>query len=129
MGGMVHAVEAGYPQREIARSAYELERQINAGERVVVGLNRYRRDEPDKIPTLRVDEGVERAQVENLRRVKAARSQSEVDSALTRVRRAAESSANLVPEIVVAAKAHATLQEICDVLRGVFGVHRDRGEF
>jgi methylmalonyl-CoA mutase N-terminal domain/subunit len=129
MGGMVHAVEAGYPQREIARSAYDLERQINAGERVVVGLNRYRRDEPDKIPTLRVDEGVERAQVENLRRVKAERSQSEVDSALTRVRRAAESSANLVPEIVVAAKAHATLQEICDVLRGVFGVHRDRGEF
>jgi methylmalonyl-CoA mutase N-terminal domain/subunit len=129
MGGMVHAVEAGYPQREIARSAYDLERQINAGERVVVGVNRYSRDEPNRIPTLRVDESVERAQIEKLSKVKAERSQADVESALGGVRRAAEANGNLVPEIVTAAKANATLQEICDVLRAVFGEHHDRGEF
>ena len=129
MGGMLRAVEAGYPQREIARSAYELERQVNAGDRVVVGLNRYARDEPDRIPTLRIDESVETSQVENLRRVKADRSQARVDEALAGVRRAAESSDNLVPPIVLAAKAHATEQEICDVLRAVFGEYHDRGEF
>src|SRR6185295_263875 len=69
MGGMLHAVEAGYPQREIARSAYELERKINAGERVVVGVNRYQRDEQARIPTLKVDESVAVAQVEKLRRL------------------------------------------------------------
>src|SRR5262249_10213430 len=119
MGGMLHAVEAGYPQREIARSAYDLERQINSQERVVVGPNRYQRDEPDRIPTLRIDEGVERAQIEALRRVKAERSQSAVEQALAGVRRAAETAENLVPPIVQAARAHATEQEICDVLREV----------
>jgi methylmalonyl-CoA mutase N-terminal domain/subunit len=129
MGGMLHAVEAGYPQREIARSAYDLERQINAQQRVVVGLNRYQRDEPNRIPTLKVDESVARAQVEALRRVRAERSQGDVEKALAGVRRAAEAAQNLVPEIVLAAKANATLQEICDVLRAVFGEHHDRGEF
>jgi methylmalonyl-CoA mutase N-terminal domain/subunit len=129
MGGMPRAVESGYPQREIARSAYDLERQINAQERVVVGINRYRRDEPDRIPTLKVDESVARAQVEALRRVRAERSQADVDKALAAVRSAAETFRNLVPDIIVAAKANATLQEICDVLRSVFGEHHDRGEF
>jgi len=129
MGGMLTAVEAGYPQREIARSAYDLERQINAQERVVVGINRYQRDEPARIPTLKVDESVARAQIEGLRRVRADRSQADVDNALAGIRRVAEMSQNLVPEIILAAKASATLQEICDVLRAVFGEHHDRGEF
>ncbi|HVW27260.1 MAG TPA: methylmalonyl-CoA mutase family protein [Polyangiaceae bacterium] len=129
MGGMLRAVENGYPQREIARSAYELERQINEGQRVVVGVNRFRDEgEPDRIPTLRVDEDAARAQIEALRRVKAERSPLAVERALDSVRRAAESSKeNLVPPIIEAAKAMATEQEICDVLRGVFGAHTDPG--
>ncbi|HEX4337805.1 MAG TPA: methylmalonyl-CoA mutase family protein [Polyangiaceae bacterium] len=128
MGGMLEAVEAGYPQREIARSAYELERQVNRGERVVVGVNRFR-DEgtPQRIPTLRIDETVSRSQLEALKRVKSERSQSEVTRALEGVRRAAEGTENLVPPIVVAAKAMATEQEICDVLRAVFGAYTDPG--
>ena len=129
MGGMLSAVESGYPQREIAHSAYELERQINKGERVVVGVNRYREEgERERIPTLRVDEDAARAQVEALRRVKAERSSVAVERALDGVRRAAESKTeNLVPQVIEAAKAMATEQEICDVLRGVFGAYTDPG--
>jgi methylmalonyl-CoA mutase N-terminal domain/subunit len=128
MGGMLGAVESGYPQREIARSAYELERQVNRGERVVVGVNRFRDEGPaGRIPTLRIDEQVERAQVEALRRVKASRSSEAVARALDSVRRAAEGKENVVPSIVEAAKAMATEQEICDVLRAVFGVYTDPG--
>jgi methylmalonyl-CoA mutase N-terminal domain/subunit len=131
MGGMLRAVENGYPQREIARSAYELERQINAGERVVVGVNRFQKDgeRGGTIPTLRVDESVQASQIANLRRVKAERSQSAVEKTLGDVKRAAENAENLVPPIVLAAKAHATQQEICDVLRGVFGTYTDPAEF
>ena len=128
MGGMLQAVESGYPQREIARSAYELERQVNRGERVVVGVNRFR-DEGvrPRIPTLRIDEQVARAQVEALRRVKGERSAAGVARALDSVRRAAEGTENLVPSIVDAAKAIATEQEICYVLRAVFGAYTDPG--
>jgi methylmalonyl-CoA mutase N-terminal domain/subunit len=134
MGGMLRAVEEGYPQREIARSAYELERKINRGERVVVGVNRFKLDpveagERARIPTLRVDESVERAQVESLRKVKAGRSQQGVAEALHRVRRAAESDENLMPSVIEAAKAFATQQELCDVLRETFGTYTDPAEF
>jgi methylmalonyl-CoA mutase N-terminal domain/subunit len=130
MGGMLRAVESGYPQREIARSAYELERQINQAERVVVGVNRFQKEgEGDRIPTLRIDRAVQEAQVAALLRVKAERSQAAVDRALGAVRKAAEGTDNLVPPIVDAAKALATEQEICDVLRDVFGTYTDPAEF
>ncbi len=131
MGGMLRAVESGYPQREIARSAYELERQINAGERVVVGVNRFR-DEGDgkaKIPTLRIDPEVERSQVAALHRVKSERSATAVQRSLDAVRRAAEGSENLVGSIIDAAKAMATEQEVCDVLRAVLGTYTDPAVF
>jgi len=129
MGGMVHAVERGYPQREISRSAYEFERQLNTGERVVVGLNRFQQNEGERIPTLKIDEQVQRAQVENLGRVKAGRSQVELAAALERVREAARGNGNLMPPIIDAARLYATEQEICDVLREVFGSHSDPAEF
>ena len=129
LGGMVRAVEEGYPQREIARSAYEYERAVASGERVVVGVNRFRSAEQEKIPTLRVDASVATEQLAGLAQVKAGRSASEVASALERVRLAARGQSNLVPPIVEAARAYATEQEICDVLREVFGAHTDRAEF
>jgi methylmalonyl-CoA mutase, N-terminal domain len=130
MGGMVNAVEKGYPQREIARSAYELERHLNQGERVVVGMNRFvRRGQEARIPTLRIDEAVQHAQVESLARVKAERSAHDVSVALSEVREAARGDANLMPPIIRAARAYCTEQEICDVLREVFGSHEDRAEF
>jgi len=129
LGGMVRAVEEGYPQREIARAAYEHERALSSGERVVVGVNRFRTSEQEKIPTLRIDEQVAKEQLASLARVKAGRSAAEVSRALGRVRAAAQSDQNLVPPIVEAARVYATEQEICDVLRQVFGTHTDRAEF
>jgi len=132
MGGMLHAVESGYPQREIARSAYELERQINAGERVVVGVNRFQKTSGGRkadIPTLRIDEAVQMAQIESLRRVKKERSTVAVDRTLAGIRHAAAHDENLVPPMILAAKAHATEQEICDVLRDVLGTYTDPAHF
>ncbi|GMV15259.1 MAG: methylmalonyl-CoA mutase family protein [Polyangiaceae bacterium] len=129
MGGMVRAVEKGYPQREIARSAYEFERKLNEGERVMVGVNDFRQEEPDRIPTLKIDEAVQRQQIEALGRVKAGRSRTEVAASLEAVRAAAKSSDNLMPPIIRAARAYCTEQEICDVLREVFGTYTDPAEF
>ncbi|MBM4362489.1 MAG: methylmalonyl-CoA mutase [Deltaproteobacteria bacterium] len=130
LGGMLRAVEEGYPQRAIARSAYDLERRVNAGERIVVGVNRFRAaGEGTRIPTLRVDPAAERAQVQALAAVKAGRSAPAVASALAEIRRVATVGGNLVPSVIDAAGVLATEQEICDVLREVFGTHGDPAEF
>jgi methylmalonyl-CoA mutase N-terminal domain/subunit len=129
MGGMVRAVEKGYPQREIAKSAYDFERELNSGGRVMVGVNKYVHDEPDRIPTLRIDEEVQKRQVENLAKIKAGRSRADVEQALAAVRDAARGDGNLMPPIIAAARAYATEQEICDVLREVFGTYTDPAEF
>jgi len=134
MGGMVSAVEKGYPQREIAASAYRFQRQLETGERVMVGVGGSDDGSDPSIPTLRVDESVGETQIENLRRVKASRDGVSVARALGAVRRAAEmdagaEGANLMPPIIAAAKAYCTQQEICDVLRDVFGTYSDPAEF
>ncbi len=127
MGGMVRAIEQGHPQREIARSAYELERKQGSGERVVVGINRFQTNEPERIPTLRHDEAAVAAKLESLAELKAQRSQSEVERTLQQLRQAARGDQNLMPPVIAAARAYATQQEICDVLREVFGSHEDPG--
>ncbi len=130
MGGMIEAVEAGYPQREIALSAYRFQRQLESGERTMVGVNRYVTDESSQsIPLLKIDEEVQRRQVENLRKVKASREPDAVKMALDGVREAARKGQNLMPPIILAAKAYSTQQEICDVLREVFGTYADPAEF
>ena len=129
MGGMVRGVEKGYPQREIARSAYEFERKLNQRDRIMVGMNEFQQDEPDRIPTLKIDEGVQKLQIEALGQVKAGRSKTEVEASLGAVREAARGSDNLMPPIIRAARAYATEQEICDVLREVFGTYTDPAEF
>ncbi|MBI4701253.1 MAG: methylmalonyl-CoA mutase family protein [Deltaproteobacteria bacterium] len=130
LGGMVGAIEKGYPQREIASAAYRFQRELEAGERVMVGVNRYRMPEQgDAIPLLTIDDQVARAQCERLAQVKAQRDGTAVREALEQVREAARGTDNLVPPIIRAAGAYATLQEICDVLREVMGTHADRSEF
>jgi methylmalonyl-CoA mutase N-terminal domain/subunit len=131
MGGIVAAIEKGYPQREIAASAYRFQRQLEAGERVMVGVNKY--DTGDardaNIPLLHIDEDVQKRQLENLRAVKASRDAAKVTARLADVRAAAKNGANLMPPIIEAAKVYATKQEICDVLREIFGVYTDPAEF
>jgi methylmalonyl-CoA mutase N-terminal domain/subunit len=129
MGGMLAAVEKGYPQREVARSAYEFEKKLNRGERVVVGVNRFASEETTKVPTLKVDPDVQHRQIEALRQVKRTRDGERVATTLADVRAAALGNGNLVPPIIEAAKAYATQQEICDVLREVFGSHTDTPAF
>jgi methylmalonyl-CoA mutase N-terminal domain/subunit len=130
MGGMLAAIERGYPQREIARASYEFEQALNRGERIVVGVNAYAREgDVAPIPTLRIDPELQRQQIESLRQVKAQRDPARVAAALEGVASAARSTENLMPPIIVAARAYATQQEICDVLRDVFGTYTDPAEF
>jgi methylmalonyl-CoA mutase N-terminal domain/subunit len=130
MGGMVAAVEKGYPQREIAAASYRFQRQVEQDQRVMVGVNRYVDEkEVRNIPTLRIDEEVQRIQVDNLKQIKASRDDAQVRACLGRVEAAARSSENLMEPIIAAAKAYCTEQEICDVLRSVFGTHTDPAEF
>jgi methylmalonyl-CoA mutase N-terminal domain/subunit len=129
MGGMVDAIEKGYPQREIAASAYRFQREVDAGERVMVGVNRYVAGAEKAIPLLRIDEEVQRTQVRNLAAVKAGRDAAAVTAALSAVREAARGKDNLMPPIVGAARAYCTEQEICDVLREMLGTYSDPAEF
>jgi methylmalonyl-CoA mutase N-terminal domain/subunit len=129
MGGIVAAIEKGYPQREIAASAYRFQRQLEANERVMVGVNRYVVDKDPAIPLLKIDEDVQRRKVEGLRQLKAERDAGLVGSRLEAVRDAAARGTNLMPPIIDAAKAYCTQQEICDVLRAVMGTYSDPAEF
>jgi methylmalonyl-CoA mutase N-terminal domain/subunit len=136
MGGVVDAVEKGYPQREIAASAYRFQRQLEAGERVMVGVNKYgdAKDRDANIPLLRIDDEVCRTQVANLKKVKETRDAAKVKASLEAVKMAAKgkpgaAGSNLMPPIIEAAKAYCTQQEICDVLREVLGTYTDPAEF
>ncbi len=127
MGGIVKAVEEGYPQREIARSAYDFQRAVDAGERAIVGVNKYVDDgEGDAIPTLKIDHGPEQSQIERVKQVRADRDEAAARAALEAVRTAVkDDSINMMPPIVEAVKAHVTLGEICQVFRDEFGEHTD----
>ncbi|MFO0749909.1 MAG: methylmalonyl-CoA mutase family protein [Myxococcota bacterium] len=125
MGGIVRAVEVGYPQKEIADAAFADQRKVERGERVIVGVNKYVDGEPAKVPLLRIDPEVERAQRARIARLKVERDQAKAGQALDAVRQAARGSDNLMPPIIAAVKADVTLGEICDVFREVFGVYRD----
>jgi methylmalonyl-CoA mutase N-terminal domain/subunit len=125
MGGTLRAIENGYIQNEIQNAAYDYQREIEAGRRVVVGVNRFRQEDERNIPTFRVDPALERAQVEKLRELRASRSRSVVAEKLATLEEAARSSSNLMPAILEAAGAYATVGEISDRLRSVFGEYRE----
>jgi methylmalonyl-CoA mutase N-terminal domain/subunit len=129
MGGMLKAVENGFPQREIAESAFRWQREVETEERLVVGVNAFQSAEGAPIPTLKVHEEVQVAQIERLRQVKAGRDATAVAAALAGVERAAREGSNVMPPIITAVKAYGTLGEISDVCRKVFGVYRDDGRF
>ena len=129
LGGMLRAVEQGYPQREIAESAYRHQREVESGERLVVGLNSFRAGAEEAIPTLQVDEAVARAQVERLRAVRSARDAAATAAALTELERASREGRNVMPALLHAARTYASLGEISDVFRKVHGVYREDGKF
>jgi methylmalonyl-CoA mutase, N-terminal domain len=129
LGGIIPAIEQGYPQREIADSAYQFQREVESGERKVVGVNAFKDDRDPQIPTLKVDEAVTQQQIERLNAVKRARSGAEVKERLRAVEDACRGTQNLMPPVLAAVKAYATLGEVCDVFRKVWGAYRERGVF
>jgi methylmalonyl-CoA mutase N-terminal domain/subunit len=125
LGGMVKAIEIGFPQREIADAAYVYQQQLDAGVKTVVGVNRYQVPEERPPELLRVPLEVEARQAERVRAVKRDRNAVAAREALGRVRAAAESGENLMPPLVAAVKALCTVGEVSDVYREVFGEYRD----
>ncbi|HOX31676.1 MAG TPA: methylmalonyl-CoA mutase family protein [Spirochaetales bacterium] len=129
LGGAVKAIEQGYVQQEIQDAAYRYQMEVEKGERVVVGLNKFQIQEPKPKGLLRVDPSVGEAQVKRLHALKAKRDNAAVKAALADLETAAKGDANLMPPILAAVKAYATEGEICDVLRGVFGEYRPGSTF
>ena len=124
MGGAAAASETGYIQKEIQDSAYRYQREIEKDERVVVGLNRFQVEEEKPGNLLRVDPAVRTSQIERLKKLKDERDAGGVQGSLEKLKKAAEGDGNLMGPILEAVKAYATLGEICDVLREVFGEYR-----
>ncbi len=126
LGGMVAAIEQGFPQQEIGNAAFRYQQQLESGEKAVVGVNKYETDDTQSIPTLAVDEDVEKTQIANVARMRKKREEALVNRRLEELKQAASSSSeNVMPHILNAVRAYATVGEICDVLRSVFGEYHD----
>jgi len=126
MGGMVKAIEKGYIQKEIQDSAYRYQKEVEAGEKVVVGVNSYKTETGLPSDLLKVDPRVQELQLKKLAEVKKNRDNSKVASVLGKLKNAAEDeNANLIPVILEGVKEYAAMGEICDVLRGVFGEYKE----
>ncbi|HTM91446.1 MAG TPA: methylmalonyl-CoA mutase family protein, partial [Flavisolibacter sp.] len=124
MGGSVSAIEQGFIQNEIAKSAYEYQRKIETGEKIIVGVNKFQLKEEASIPLLKIDDSIRDAQVQKIKRLKEARSQEQVTKCLEAVRQKAASGENLMPSVIDAVEANCTLGEIADELRKLFGEYK-----
>ena len=125
MGGIVPAIEQGFPQREIAEAAYLYQRQVDAGEKIVVGVNRYSEGDNMKAPTLKIGAEVEPGQVARLETVRQRREKDRHAKVLKRLEHTARTKENLMPAILDAVRAYASVGEICDTLKTVFGAYRE----
>ena len=125
MGGMLRAIEAGFVQGEIQKAAYDFQRAVESKEQIVVGVNDFIAEEERSIPTLRVDAEIERSQIVRLNALRAKRDSARTKSALVELQRRAATTENLLPAILAAVEAHATVGEISDTLRRVFGEYQE----
>ena len=129
LGGMVQAVKEGYPQREIADAAFELQREVDTGRRIVVGVNAFTEGDDPETPILRIDPALERKQVERVKAAKANRDSDKVELALADLKAAADSNRNLMPLILDAARVRVSEGEIVQALQQVWGDYRERPAF
>jgi len=129
MGGIIRAIELGYPQKEIAEAAYRYQMALESGEKTLVGVNKYVMGEEPPIEILKIPPEKEEQQVRRLKEIKRSRSSRDVARSLQALEKAARSRENLMPVILEAVKAYASIGEICDILRGVFGVYEDPAYF
>lgn len=125
LGGVIPAIEKGFFQREIAESAYKYQKETDVNERIIVGMNKYKMDEPIDIPILKMDEQGEHRQINRLKKLRKNRDKSKFEKNLKKLRKAAEGDDNLMPFILDCVHSYATLGETCDVLREVFGEYTE----
>ncbi|MGC2391647.1 MAG: methylmalonyl-CoA mutase family protein [Candidatus Acidiferrum sp.] len=125
MGGMLRAIESGFVQGEIQKAAYDFQRAVESKEQIIVGVNDFIAEEERTIPTLRIEPEIERSQIARLNALRAKRDSTRTKSALTELQRRASTSENLLPAILTAVEAHATVGEISDALRHVFGEYQE----
>lgn len=129
MGGMLKAIERNYPQMEIADAAYKFQRELDEKERIMVGVNKHVTKDDLPVDIYHVDEALEERQIARTQDVKNSRDQKKVEESLERLGEACVNNENVMPYLIDAASAYATLQEMCDVFRDVFGVYRDPSTF
>jgi methylmalonyl-CoA mutase, N-terminal domain len=129
LGGMVAAVEQNYPQREIAEASFRYQQEVDAGRRIIVGVNDYRLDTEDELEILRIDPGLERKQIGRVQAVRAQRASEAVEAALDALRTAAAGDANLMEPLLECARAHCTEGEIVESLQRVFGTYTESPVF
>jgi methylmalonyl-CoA mutase N-terminal domain/subunit len=129
MGGIIRAVEEQYPQKEIGESAYRFQREVEQGDRLIVGVNAFKAEKAAPIELLHIDEKVAEEQKARLAQVKSERNNEAVQAALAKIEAAARGTDNMMPPVLEAVKAYATLGEICDVFRKVWGQYREGGAF
>ena len=125
MGGMLRAIESGFVQGEIQKAAYDFQRAVESKEQIIVGVNDFIAEEERSIPTLRIEPEIERSQVARLNALRANRDSARTKSALAELERRASTTENLLPAILSAVEAHATVGEISDTLRHVFGEYQE----
>jgi methylmalonyl-CoA mutase N-terminal domain/subunit len=125
LGGMLRAIESGFVQGEIQKAAYEAQRAVERREQIVVGVNQFIAEAERTVPTLRIDQQIERDQIERLRALRAKRNAARATAALTELERRAAGSENLLPAILAAVEAYATVGEISDTLRHIFGEYQE----
>ena len=125
LGGVLRAIETGYVQVEIQKSAYEYQQAVEHGEQIVVGVNRFEAEKEQPIPTLRIDPEIERSQIERLRALRERRDSAKARAAIDEVERRARTTENLLPAILAAVESYATVGEISDALRRIFGEYHE----
>ncbi len=125
-GGMVEAIEAGFPQRDIQESAYQYQKAVERHEQVIVGVNKYAMDsELSKTDILQIDETVRETQLARLEQTKTKRDNGAVSNVLEKLKKGAVENVNLMPLTVEAVKAYVTVEEICTALRDVYGIYEE----
>jgi methylmalonyl-CoA mutase N-terminal domain/subunit len=125
MGGMLRAIETGYVQREIQESAYRYQRAIETEEAIVVGVNRFQSENKSTVPTLRIEPAIEQQQIERLQAVRSRRDSKAAEASLAKLEETARGIGNLLPRILDCVEAYATVGEISNRLRTVWGEYRE----
>jgi methylmalonyl-CoA mutase N-terminal domain/subunit len=125
MGGMTEAIETGYVQNEIQKSAYKYEMEIEEKERIIVGVNKYQINEQEHKDLLKINMAVQQEQIKFLNKIRSERNNIEVEKKLAALKTAAQGNDNLIPFIIEAVKEYASIGEICNTLRSVFGEYKE----